>query len=407
MQKLIDYIEKNYPSTVMTAPEDDGTLIGLPHPFTVPNLSNFKELYYWDTYFINEGLLSAGYGIQAKNNVDNILYLVEKFGFMPNGNRTYYLKQSQPPFLSLMVLSVYECTHDIKWLESAYKTLEKEYKFWMTKRVCELGLNHYKGDLADDSVDFCVGELANRVGLKIAEDITEAEKKRLAQSCMAFWECGWDCNSRFGLYAHEIAPVDLNSLMFAFESNMAYFSMLLGNDRDIEWQEKAEHRRELMNKYMWNEEKGAYYDYDYVQNKQSELFSGASFYPLFSGIADEHQADATHKNLGKIEFEYGISASEKPSGEFHAQWDYPNLWAPVTYMVARGLINYGYIDDAKRVSKKYMDIVERVFEKTGRMWEKYDAVTGEMSAGCEYATPELFGWTAWIYMRLKNLLGEI
>lgn len=111
MNKVVKFIEENFSQTIRSNKEDNDTLIGLPYPYTVPCIDDmFQEMYYWDTYFTNVGLLIAGNLEQARNNADNMMYLIEKYGYMPNGNRTYYLKQSQPPFLFLMVKEVYEHT---------------------------------------------------------------------------------------------------------------------------------------------------------------------------------------------------------------------------------------------------------------------------------------------------------
>ena len=141
-----EYIEDNWDNTTRLFTEDDDTLIGLPHPYTVPRIEGkFQEMYYWDVYFTNVGLIKSGRLSQAKNNVDNMCYLINKFGFVPNGNRTYYLSRSQPPFLSQMVRCIYEQTGDIRWLDECYKALEKEYKFWENERQTPCGLNRYYG----------------------------------------------------------------------------------------------------------------------------------------------------------------------------------------------------------------------------------------------------------------------
>ena len=145
MKKIEEYIAENWSDCIKENQNDEGTLIGLPYPYTVPAVGKFDEIYYWDTYFTNVGLLISGFSMQAKHNVDNMLHLVDKYGFMPNGNRTYYLNRSQPPFLSQMVRDVYEFYKDNCWLKLAYRVLEKEYDFWMNKRCQKNGLNVYAG----------------------------------------------------------------------------------------------------------------------------------------------------------------------------------------------------------------------------------------------------------------------
>ena len=143
MSNIKEFISKNIDLCVRENKEDKDTLIGLPFPYTVPSVGHFDELYYWDTYFFNKGLQICGRMELAKNNVDNMLWIVKKYGLMPNGNRTFFLNRSQPPFLSMMVYDVYEYYKDEVWLSEAFKTLETEYEFWMNKRISPIGLNHY------------------------------------------------------------------------------------------------------------------------------------------------------------------------------------------------------------------------------------------------------------------------
>ena len=139
-----NYIKRAMPKTVREHIKDEDTLIGLPYPYTVPCAENhFNELYYWDTYFTNKALFALGQTEQAENNVKDVLYMIERYGYMPNGNRTYYTKQSQPPYAALMVDDVFHATSDLPFLKSAFVTLKKEYEFWMTERVTENGLNWY------------------------------------------------------------------------------------------------------------------------------------------------------------------------------------------------------------------------------------------------------------------------
>ena len=138
MQTIEAYLAQKWKETVRYTPQDSGMLIGLPYPYTVPCADGmFNEIYYWDTYFTNKGLIAAGEAQLARNNCRNMLYLVEKFGYMPNGNLTIYLHRSQPPYLAMMVWDVYEATADAAFLAQAYPVLQKEYAFWETARATE------------------------------------------------------------------------------------------------------------------------------------------------------------------------------------------------------------------------------------------------------------------------------
>ena len=183
----------HYPDTVRFHPHDDDRRIGLPYPYTVPCVSDmFQEMYYWDTYFTNVGLLSAGNIRQAKNNVDNILFLVDRYGFMPNANLFSFLDRSQPPFLSQMVRDVFEATNDLQWLRNAYGILKKEYAFWQGKRCLPNGLNGYTGYQIDpDRLDLIANYGLTRLGYK-PEVMDEDTKKTVYLALKSFCESGWD-----------------------------------------------------------------------------------------------------------------------------------------------------------------------------------------------------------------------
>ena len=243
------FIDAKWDECIVDLREDRGSIIGLPYPYSVPSTTgNFKKMYYWDTYFTNIGLLKSGKEMIAKFNTDNIIYLVDKFGFMPNINDKVALSRSQPPFLSEMVRDVYEYYKDPVWLRSAYYVVEKEYEFWMTKRMTPCGLNQYSCDLSPDTYERYAGGFEKRVGVK--PDATDEE---IAVHAICASESGWDMNPRWGFKAYDYAQVDLNCLLYMLEKNMAYFSEILGFGEEYEWINRANKRRELMCRYMEDE----------------------------------------------------------------------------------------------------------------------------------------------------------
>ena len=400
-----EYIETNWDKTTRFSTEDNGTLIGLPYPYTVPCCENtFQEMYYWDVYFTNVGLIKSGRLLQAKNNVDNMCYLVNKFGFMPNGNRTYYLSRSQPPFLSRMVRCIYEKTGDVQWLDECYKTLEKEYDFWQNKRQTPCGLNRYYGDFSREELMDFTKVLCDRFNIEKPDDESTAEC--YGKAMYSFAESGWDCNSRMGLDCHNYAWVDLNALLFGVETDMAFFSEELKNGCKAFWSEKADKRRNLMSKLLWNDTLGAFCDYNFETGKQSDIISIAQFYPLFSGVCTQEQAARTVALLNKIEVEFGVACCEKRENLYDLQWDYPNGWACLQYIVVYGLLRYGYREEALLIAEKYKRLVEKVFETTGKLWEKYDVTTCDVSHNKEYKTPSMMGWTAGVYIDFCSLTEE-
>ena len=397
---VLEYIENNWDSCIKENKSDEGDLIGLPHPYTVPAVGHFDEMYYWDTYFTNKGLEIDGRHELAKNNVDNMLYLVDRYGFMPNGNRTYFLNHSQPPFLSIMVRDVYENCGDKVWLGHAYKTLQTEYKFWTEKRDSQIGLAHY-----DDSRTYFDPNIANEYVNRIAykpEGYTDSE---IAREYLAICESGWDANPRFEYETYNNAAVDLNSLLYAFESNMAYFADELDNGESEAWTKLAADRKATMIKYLENKD-GLLVDYNFEKKKQSEIFSVASIYPLFVGLADEKHAKAVVDNLNRLEREYGLLTCEENDVEGTFQWDAPNGWACLQYIAIIGLDNYGYKEEARRVAEKYVLLVEKVFKETDNLWEKYNVVEGNVNVKGEYEMPPMMGWSAGTYLAALDYLNK-
>lgn len=391
-----EYIESHWDECIKVNKEDSGELIGLPYPYTVPAVGHFDELYYWDTYFLNQGLKLCGRHEQVKFNTDNLLYMLDKFGFVPNGNRTYYLKNSQPPFLSAMVRDVYEHYNDKTWLEKAYTSLEKEYEFWMEKRISPIGLNQYSPVCPPEDVEVVAEIFRRRVGY--TPDISDEE---MASKCLILGESGWDFTPRFGLECEDFVQVDLNSLMYMLEKNMEFFSAELGNSDGCLWRERAEKRSGLMNRYM-KDENNLFFDYNYKTGEFSKIYSVASYYPMYVGMADSEQALAAVDNLPRLEEKYGIVTCEKNSVKGRFQWNYPNGWACLQYIMTEALKKYGYMEKARDIAKKYIELVDKVFEETGNIWEKYNVVEGSIDVVAAGKMPAMMGWTAGAYLALKE-----
>lgn len=405
MTKVEKFIYENWDDTIVFNQKDDGTLLGLPYPFTCPTVnSTFREMYYWDTYFLNKGLILCGKAQQAKNNVDNMLFLVNKYGFMPNGNRTFYLANSQEPFLSQMVLDIYNYYRDPVWLKTAYELLLKEYDFWQNERMTPSGLNQYKGRLLSESEKQRLYEL-NRSRLGDLDEIygKRAENVEYVALCqLSDGESGWDCSPRMAGRQLDCNSVDCNANLFIYEKNFAFICRELGIDGADKWDKKAADRAELMRKLMWNGNN--FIDYDFIKKEQTTIFSSACFYTLCAKLCTKDEAEKTVLQLSKLEMEYGISTCEKNGDKKIFQWDYPNGWACQQYQVVDGLLKYGYDEDAKRVAQKYISLVEKVFEETGNLWEKYNIVDGSINVVNEYEMPAMMGWSAGVYMALKNYL---
>ena len=393
-----EYIEKKWDLCIKENKNDIGTLIGLPYPYTVPAVGCFDEMYYWDTYFTNIGLMISKRHTQAKYNVDDMLYLVDRYGFMPNGNRTYYLGKSQPPFLSVMVRDVYDYYRDKAWLSRAYDTLKTEYNFWMSKRCSDMGLNFYDGLVWMNTAENVASDYEKRVGY-----VPGGSNEDVSRHFMATCESGWDISPRWKTEAYNYASVDLNSLMYMFEENMSYFSKEIENNCENDWKERSYRRKELMFKYL-DDGDGILLDYNFVDGTHSDILSAASFYPLFAGLADKEHASAIIKKLSLLETNFGILTCEKNDALGTYQWNYPNGWACLQYITIVGLDNYGFKTEAKRIARKYISLVDKVFEETGNLWEKYNVVEGNINVTNEYDMPSMMGWTAGVYLGAKKYI---
>ncbi|MBO4693363.1 MAG: alpha,alpha-trehalase [Clostridia bacterium] len=406
-EKVLKYITENLQKTIRYNPEDKGNLIGLPRPYNVPSVSEkFQEMYYWDTYFLNRGLILLGNVEQAKNNTENMFFLIDKYGFMPNGNRTFYLHNSQPPFLSLMVDDIYSSTGDKEWLAYAYKILEKEYAFWQNERNTEIGLNQYTGNKKMAMDEKMFEGFLRRIGNR-PEGHTD---EHLSCQYVAACESGWDISPRFGFYVENFVNVELNALLYALEKNMSKFSRELGISAD-NWDERAADRLEKMNKYMLKDD--IYYDYDFKNGIISDKFTCASYYPMMLGMIDDDRAKALADNLKRIETDYGVAVTEKmyDADKYTYQWQYPNGWSPLFDIVFRGLYRYGYKAKSKEIAQKYVDLIENNFRKTGNLWEKYNVVSGGIDVKYESSNgvcdmPPMIGWTAGVYIEALKIIEQ-
>ena len=384
-------------------PPDGDAYFGLPKPYSVPTPGcTFRELYYWDTYFTNVGFLAVGNVAQAKNNAENILYLIDRFGFMPNGSRTRYLYHSQPPFFAQMVKEIYDVDGDMDFLARAYAAMKKEYFYWSENRTFESGLAHY-GFLATDPnlQETRKGAWERRTGLKADEDI-----RINVGNFIGCCESGWDCNPRWEAHSYLYESPDLNALLWNLEARLAEFARILGNEEADRWSLAAEQRRKQMNALLWDEDRACFMDRHSETGMYGRVFSAASFYPLYFGMASEEQAEATVQKLSLLEHKHGIVPCEEYFGEGTFQWAAPNVWPCIQWMVIGALLRYGYDEDAKRLARQYVDLVETVEKTTGQLWEKYNADTGSTDVAAEYKMPPMMGWTAGIYLKCKTLLSS-
>ena len=408
-----DFIVSHWEETVRSAPADDGTLLELPRPYTVPcRRGAFQELYYWDTYFTCLGLIESGRTDLAADNARSLLALLDRFGFVPNGNRTFYLTRSQPPYLAALVRRVAEASGDEGFLRAALPSLRREYDFWRTHRTTPTGLARYGHHATRDELLAFHAEIAPRTGLAADRESVLPQLSRLMAEC----ESGWDFNPRFDKRTDEFCAVDLNCLLHGYERLFAAHPDVAGEE---DWAARAEERAARLHEFCWDEERGGFFDFDFVNGRRSPVASCATFQALWAGVATPAQAEATVRQmLPRLEFAFGVAACEVRPDNRRWQWDYPNGWPPNQQTIVAGLARYGYTEEARRVARKYLATVCRSFQKTGDLWEKYNVEDGTPRAfaepsypnsghygedGAEIATdkpPAMMGWTAGAFMSL-------
>ena len=400
------FIRESWEKSIRYLPDDFGSHIGMPLPYTVPSVSGgFQELYYWDLFFTNEGLIIDGLVDQARNNTENLAWMVERFGKILNGSNTFYLNRSQPPVFSLMVRQVYEATGNLDWLRGILPSLEKEYRFWMNERMTPCGLNHDSNNASEaEKWDF-LRLVKRRFGDSFTlEGCTREDSLRVASHYISEAEC-WDFTPRFKGECEDYCPVDLNALLYIYEKNFSHFSRILGDRAAARrWNKAARHRKHLMAKHLRNPKDGIFYDYDFVTGERSDVVSAAQFFLLLGKGVSRRHARGIVQSLAVLEYPHGISACEKGDYPFVYQWSYPNGWAPLQYVTVRGLDNYGYKEDARRIARHYVDLLTESYDKTGTLWEKYNVDEGNLNVGDEYKMPTMLGWTAGSYVWLTEYL---
>ena len=403
--KLHRHIMAKMPTTVRSIERDTLNKFGLPRPFSVPCVKGgFQDMFYWDTYFTNAGLLLDGDIWQARNNIENIAAMVERFGYMPNATSGDMVNRSQPPMLCMMVKDYFDATADTAFLASMIAPLEKEYKFWMTKRLAPNGLNRYGHSATPAELRAFYSAVAPRVG-ESAAGKSDADLEKAGAHLLAEAESGWDFNPRFERRCMDYNPVDLNALLYGYEKNLAAWSRLLRLGGEKEWEKRADKRRKLMRKLMVDPKTKLYHDYDFVNSRRSPIYSAAALTTLWQNVADKKEASALVKNLPLIEGDAGIWCCAPGERAVTYQWDYPNGWAPVQAYAVKGLDNYGYKAEAARVAGKYVDAQTRIHNATGQLWEKYNAGKGNTEVNNEYAMPGNFlGWTAGAYQTAYDYL---
>nr|QFR37581.1 trehalase 1A [Phigalia pilosaria] len=409
---------------------DQFSFIPVSNGFIVPG-GRFKEIYYWDAYWIIDGLLISGMEETAKGMIENLIELLNKLGHIPNGSRWYYQERSQPPLLSAMVMRYYEKTKDKAFLKKHIGSLEKELHYWMDTQIVSFSKN--------DRVYTLLRYYAPSTGPRpesYFEDYDTAQKTDSHEDHTEFYvdiksaaESGWDFSTRWfvsadgdnsgnltNIHTRYIIPVDLNAIFANALKNAAVINRMIGQvRRATHWRFLAKQWRDTIEQVLWNENDGIWYDYDMLNEIERNYFYPSNLAPLWM-LAVEKELIIKHapkvinylKHSQGLDYPGGIPVSLSRSGE---QWDFPNVWPPEVSIVIKGLQATGTEEGEKlafHLAQEWVRICRKGFLENKQMFEKYDAeIPGRFGGGGEYSVQEGFGWSNGVVLQCLDDYGEV
>lgn len=411
---LREYIASLWPYLTRSSVEPAvfSSALSLPRPFVVPG-GRFRELYYWDSYFTMLGLARSGRQDMVEDMILNLGSLIDRYGHIPNGSRSYYLSRSHPPvFYLAAALSQNDSIKDRKrrlgWMRS-------EHAYWMEgeerlepgaahrRVVCMADgtlLNRYWDDRATPRDE----SWAEDTGL--AKGLPLVERSALWRNIRAAAESGWDFSSRWLADSSNLAtirttrlvPVDLNCLLYGLERAIAQECIALGDVAGGQsFANRADRRATAINSHLWNEAGGFHADFDLDSSCVSQQLTAASVFPLFVELASADQATRSADALSSLLQPWGLSTTMIETDQ---QWDAPNGWAPLQWIAHQGLKSYGQSDLADSITRRWNAVVEQQFAASSRIFEKYDVVSGQAGHGGEYQVEIGFGWTNGVALAL-------
>ena len=392
--------------------------IPLPHPYIVPG-GRFNEIYYWDSYFTMLGLRRSGRIEMITHMIDNFKFLIDEIGFIPNGNRTYFISRSQPPFYSLMVKLLIE-EKGAGIIPSYLGSMVKEYNFWMEglsqldqnntveKRVIKLEkdrlLNRYYDELDTPRVEMFRDDWEVR---EFNEHLSQPLYREIRAAC----ESGWDFSGRWfkdgknidTIHTLDLLPIDLNCLLWHLEKLISEcYGKLEKEELSLNYGIIAHNRKKAIQELFWDEKSSFFMDYNWKTKTTSNKLSLAGIYPLFFKLATEEQAEQCAKTI-KTTFlkPGGVVTTPYETGQ---QWDAPNGWAPLQYITIKGLLNYGHKELAQEIASRWIRLNKKIYRETGKMLEKYNVEDINLEGGGgEYPVQDGFGWTNGVYLELMAM----
>jgi alpha,alpha-trehalase len=430
-QDCLNYID-SYWDRVTHRPKReviDHYVITIPKPFISPNHHTpdspwkFQYIFYWDTFFMFRGLIRTKREWLLKSMVENFIFIFEKYGIMPNFNAPASMGRSQPPFFTSMILDTYNGYYFASVGENKFLKLLTNrltpHKLWL-KKAAEVAKREYRQVWLDPDGNYNHSVKGFSLARYGDRDVGYAHSSEL--------ESGWDFTSRFYNRCDDFLPIDLNVLLFKYERDFAKIASILGDrEEELYWRDRANKRKQEVNRLMWDDKAGFFFDYGYRFERISNFYSLAGFTPLWAGLASREQAAKMVKQLKRFETDHALTITDKESlarpidlssiqKRYHPaildiikpkQWDYPNSWPPLEYLTTIGLLKYGYVDEAKRLMQKYVKTHAAIFRKFGSFTEKINGVTGEKADSFHYVHQEGFGWTNAAFYRYIQILDSL
>lgn len=395
------------------------SLLPLPEPYVVPG-GRFREIYYWDSYFTMRGLVASGQDALSRDMLENFAALIDRWGHIPNGNRSYYLSRSQPPFFSHMV--ELEARSDPQVLVRHLPQLKREHAWWMDgaegladgqarRRVVRMPdgalLNRYWDDRDTPRPESFMQD--RETAARSARPQAEVWRDLRAGA-----ESGWDFSSRWlddpmrldSIRTTAIVPVDLNSLLHHLERSIARGCRLAGDSGcAADYTRLANARQVAIDAWLWNTA-GYYADYDWQRAAPRDHLTAAALFPLHAGVATPERAQTTAAAArAQLLRPGGLVTTPVDSGQ---QWDAPNVWAPLQWIAVDGLRRYGEDALAREIATGFVGNVRTLFERERKLVEKYDADGAlQGGGGGEYPLQDGFGWSNGVLLSLYGLYPDL
>lgn len=406
---------------------DRYSLVYLPNPFIVPG-GRFRETYYWDTYWVVKGLLLCEMTDTVKGMLENFAFMIERFGFIPNGGRVYYSRRSQPPFFIPMMYDYYMATKNLTFVQSHLPAMEAEYAFWMTNRSVSVQrgdvthiLNRYASSVNSPRPE------SYSEDLKTASSTNNSSARRqLYQNLVSAAESGWDFSSRWfsrdpgtnltldTTRTTNILPVDLNSVLCMNEHILSELFNKTGNqEKGKNYSKNWQRRQTAIFNVLWNPTKRVWQDLDIAANSHRDYFYASNILPLFALCKGKNETQTENfvltylQNLGVLKFAGGFPTSLDTTGQ---QWDLPNGWPPLQHMTIWGMSqsqNQQLKAEAFSLANKSIVSNWIAWNRSRNMYEKYSTnISGEGGSGGEYGVQEGFGWSNGVVLELLSMYGD-